>query len=441
MVYLLYDFILLLAALVLIPCCYLKGLRTGSCRRGMGERLGFFAPGRLGSLAGKRVFWIHAVSMGETRAVLPLVKALKKAYPEVALIISNVTETGHEIASQVDEIECCLFFPYDFSPVVRRVLRQVKPSLIIIVETEIWPNFVRLARAEHILVVLANGRISDRSYPRYQLIKMFIRPILEQFHAFGMQTAEDARRLRLLGAPASKVHVSGNVKFDLDVAFPDHSTVAQLRKHYHLPGSELIWVAGSTHAGEEEVVIAVYQQLLRGGKSLRLVLVPRHPERCAGVEKMLAGRDIPYTRCSALRPREAVLASGTVLLVDTVGELQQLCMVADIVFVGGSLVPVGGHNILEASAACKPVVFGPHMHNFREISQMIVEAGGGVMVSGQKELADVMERLLVDAGLRLSMGDKGFELIQKNLGATAFTLEMIRKVLAESSSTMGEQHG
>jgi len=165
MVYLLYDFILLLAALILIPYYYFRGVRYRSFRQGMKERLGFFAPGRFDCLAGKQVFWIHVVSVGETRAVLPLVKALKKAYPEVALIISNVTETGHEIASQVAEVDCCLFFPYDFSLVVRRVLRQVNPSLIIIVETEIWPNFVRLARDEKIPVILANGRISDRSYP------------------------------------------------------------------------------------------------------------------------------------------------------------------------------------------------------------------------------------------------------------------------------------
>jgi len=440
-VYLLYDFTLLLAALILIPSYYFKGVRTGSFRQGMKERLGFFAPGRFDRLAGKQVFWIHAVSVGETRAALPLVKALKKAYPEVALLISNVTETGHEIASQIAEVDCCLFFPYDFSLVVRRVLRQVNPSLIVIVETEIWPNFIRLARDEHIPVVLVNGRISDRSYPRYQWVKRFIRPILQQFSVLCMQTAENARRLRMLGAPVARVQVSGNVKFDLDIAFPDYPTAAQLKKRYHLPAGELIWVAGSTHAGEEEEVADVYQQLANSGKSLRLVLVPRHPERCSAVGKMLAGRQIGFIRRSELTSMDELLAPGTVLLVDTVGELQQLCAVADIVFVGGSLVPVGGHNILEASAVQKPVVFGPHMQNFKEISRMLLGAGGGVMISRKEELGEVMARLLVDENLRLSMGSKGYALIRKNVGATAFTLEMIGKVLAENSFAMGKEHG
>ena len=434
MVYLLYDLILLLAALILIPYYYFRGVRYRSFRHGIKERLGFFAPGQFDCLAGKQVFWIHVVSVGETRAVLPLVKALKKAYPEVALIISNVTETGHEIASQVAEVNCCLFFPYDFSLVVRRVLRQVNPSLIIIVETEIWPNFVRLARDRKIPVILVNGRISDRSYPRYQWIKRFIRPILRQFSFFCMQTVEDGRRLRMLGAPAALVQVSGNVKFDLDISLPDHPIVVQLKKRYHLPEGELIWVAGSTHAGEEEVVVDVYQQLASRRKLLRLVLVPRHPERCSAVGKMLAGRQIPFVRCSELASMDELLAPDTVLLVDTVGELPQIYVVSDIVFVGGSLVPVGGHNILEASAVRKPVIFGPHMQNFREISQLLLAAGGGVMVSGKSELLTVTQRLLADDTICLNMGAKGYDLIRKNVGATASTVEMIRKVLAEKSS-------
>ncbi len=434
MVYLLYDCILLLAALVLIPCYYFRGVKYRSFRQGIKERLGFFAPGRLDCLAGKRVFWIHAVSVGETRAALPLVKALKREYPQTALVISNVTETGHEIASQVAEADCCLFFPYDFSPVVRRVLRRIHPALIVIVETEIWPNFIRLAHESGIPVVLANGRISDRSYPRYQWIKMFIRPILQQFSRFCMQTAEDARRLRMLGAPAAKVRISGNVKFDLDIPLPDDDDADRLRKHFHLPGGEMVWVAGSTHAGEEEAVADVYQQLMDEGTALRLVLVPRHPERCPEVGKMLAGRGISFVRRRQLTAGDR-LAPGVVLLVDTVGELQQLYAVADLVFVGGSLVPVGGHNVLEASAVRRPVIFGPHMHNFREISQLLLAAGGGIMVAGAGELSAAVKQLLDSEEKRQLMGHAGYELIDKNRGATAFTLEMIRHVLAGGNPT------
>jgi len=430
MVYLLYDCILLLAALVLIPCYYFRGVKYRSFRQGIKERLGFFAPGRLDCLAGKRVFWIHAVSVGETRAALPLVKALKKEYPQAALVISNVTETGHEIASQVVEADCCLFFPYDFSPVVRRALRRIRPALIVIVETEIWPNFIRLANESGIPVVLANGRISDRSYPRYQWIKLFIRPILQQFSRFCMQTAEDARRLRMLGAPAGKVRISGNVKFDLDIPLPDDDDAARLRKRFHLPGREMVWVAGSTHAGEEEAVADVYRQLAAEGVKLRLVLVPRHPERCPGVGKMLAGRGISFVRRRELTADER-LDPGIVLLVDTVGELQQLYTVADLVFVGGSLVPVGGHNVLEASAVRKPVIFGPHMHNFREISRLLLAVGGGIMVADAGELLEAVRQLVGSEEKRQALGNAGYELIDKNRGATAFTLEMIRDVLVD----------
>jgi 3-deoxy-D-manno-octulosonic-acid transferase len=430
MVYLLYDCILLLAALVLIPCYYFRGVKYRSFRQGIKERLGFFAPGRLDCLAGRRVFWIHAVSVGETRAALPLVKALKKEYPQAALVISNVTETGHEIAFQVAEADCCLFFPYDFSPVVRRVLRRIRPALIVIVETEIWPNFIRLANESGIPVVLVNGRISDRSYPRYQWIKMFIRPVLQQFSRFCMQTAEDARRLRMLGAPVGKVRISGNVKFDLDIPLPDDDDAARLRKRFHLPGAELVWVAGSTHAGEEEAVVDVYQRLAGEETRLRLVLVPRHPERCSGVGKMLAERGIPFVRRCELTAAAPPVAAGTVLLVDTVGELQQLCAVADLVFVGGSLVPVGGHNVLEASAVRRPVIFGPYMHNFREISQLLLAAGGGIMVADAGELLEVVRQLVGSGKKRQALGNAGYELIDKNRGATAFTLEMIRDVLA-----------
>jgi len=249
-----------------------------------------------------------------------------------------------------------------------------------------------------------------------------------------MQTAEDARRLRMLGAPAAVVHVSGNVKFDLDIAIPDRPTVARLKKEYLLPEGELIWVAGSTHAGEEEAILDVYKQCLNGEKPLRLLLAPRHPERCPMVGSMLSQRGIPFVQRSKLAAIHGFLAPGTILLIDTVGELQWIYKVADLVFVGGSLVPVGGHNILEASAVHKPVVFGPYMHNFKEISQLLLTAGGGVMVSDTSELLMVMRRLLTNEATRLSMGEKGYDLIQKNIGATAFTLEMIEKVLAGNSS-------
>ncbi|MBN2331865.1 MAG: 3-deoxy-D-manno-octulosonic acid transferase [Deltaproteobacteria bacterium] len=433
MVYLLYDLILLLASLILVPYYAFRGVRSGTLRQGIGERLGRIPPAKLSLLVRRQVFWIHAVSVGETRAAVPLVKGLKKAYPDVALVLSSVTETGHEIASNLSQVDCCLFFPFDFSWVVRRVLAAIRPELIIIVETEIWPNFVRLADEQNIPVVLVNGRISDRSFPRYRRFRWFLRRILERFSLLCMQTDQDAKRIQLMGAPKELVHVSGNMKFDLGDILPG-ANIQAVKERYQLPDDALIWIAGSTHAGEEEEVVAAYQQLLAEGKKLFLVLVPRHPNRCKGVGEMLRQRGISFARRSELPVTASFLAAGTVLLMDTVGELQKLYGVADVVFVGGSLVPVGGHNLLEASAVKKPVLFGPQMHNFKEISRLLLEAGGGLMVADGNELFTVMGRLLDSPAERYELGERGYQVVARHAGATALTIDLIRSVLTQDAA-------
>jgi len=428
-VYLLYDLILLVAAAFLIPWFLLRGLRHGKVRRGIRERLGIYEAGRLAPLAGRKVIWVHAVSVGETRAAIPLVRALKAAYPQNALVLSNVTETGHAIAGGIKEVDLCIFFPFDLSWVVRRVLVRIKPSLIVIVETEIWPNFVRLAHQSGIPVLLVNGRISDRSYPRYRRARWLFRPILEQFSAFCMQTVQDAERIRGMGAPPERVEVTRNLKFDMQTTLPDPTAAASLRQSLGLPERASIWVAGSTHAGEEEVVLDVYRQLVEEGRDLVLVLVPRHPERCRGIGEMLSGRGITFVRRTAAGSSARPLAPGEVLLVDTVGEMLKLYAVADLVFVGGSLVAVGGHNILEASLLKKPVIFGTYMHNFKEISELLLKVGGGIQVASSAELVAAVRRLLDNDAEGRRMGERGHALLEANAGATEHTLAVIRRLL------------
>jgi 3-deoxy-D-manno-octulosonic-acid transferase len=428
-VYLLYDLILLGAAAVLIPWYLLHGLRHGKVRRGIRERLGLYATGRLAPLADRKVIWVHAVSVGETRAAVPLLRALKAAYPQSALLLSNVTETGHAIAGGLKDVDVRLFFPFDLSWVVRRALAQIKPSLIVIVETEIWPNFVRLARQDGIPVLLVNGRISDRSYPRYRRARWLLRPILERFSAFCMQTQQDAERIRGMGAPPERVEVTRNLKFDMQATVPDPAAAASLRQSLRLSDRASIWVAGSTHAGEEEVVLDVYQQLLAEGRALVLVLVPRHPERCRGVGEMLSGRGIPFVLRTAVETASRSLASGEVLLVDTVGEMLKFYAVADLVFVGGSLVPVGGHNVLEAALLKKAAIFGIYMHNFKEISELLLAAGGGVQVADAAELTEAVRRLLDHHEEASRMGERGHALLEANAGATEQTLAVIRRQL------------
>lgn len=422
---LLYDLLLIFAALLLVPTYWLRSIRHGKSRRGIRERLGYYSPEHLQQLAGQSIIWVHAVSVGETRAAAPLLKGLRQQYPDKKILLSNVTETGHAIAQRNKDIDICLFFPFDFSWTVRRVLQIVRPDLIVIVETEIWPNFTRQAKQLNIPLVLVNGRISDRSFPRYRLFRPLLRPVLHSFSAFCMQSQLDAERIVQLGAKSDSVENTGNLKFDHELRNLDEAGIVALKRQFRLPETTQILVAGSTHAGEEAQLLDVYQQLLAQGRRLLLLLVPRHPERSREVEALLQQRKISYRLRSSLVGTTPLLSAGEVLLVDTLGEVLNLYAVAELVFVGGSLVPTGGHNLLEASLSGKPVLFGPHIHNFREISAKLVRAGAGLMVADSREFLD-KTLLLLDDPLRCrAMGQAGRSLIAENAGATQRTLQRI----------------
>ena len=427
--YLLYNILLLLLALPVLAGHLLHGLLRGRRRQGVRERFGYFAPERLAPLAGKKTVWVHAVSVGETQAAAPLVKALKNRYPDWAVVLTNVTETGHRVARGIAGVDLCLYFPYDFSWTVRRVFAQLKPALVVIVETEIWPNFIRTARRNNVPAVMVNGRISDRSFPRYRRLRFFIKPVLRQFSRFCMQSAVDAQRIEAMGAPAEQIEVTRNLKFDMQTGGLNEQNPAPIRKKYGLPIESRVLVAGSTHIGEEEQLVDVYRRLLKSHPDLCLVLVPRHPDRCRVVGELLSSYDLPYSLRSELEEAPVPMAPGAVLLVDTVGELLQFYAVADLIFVGGSLVPVGGHNILEAALLKKPVLFGPHMHNFKEISCLLGKAGAGLVVADGKEFYRVATNLLADSERRQEMGAKGYALLQDNRGATERTLQAIERIM------------
>ncbi len=431
MVYLLYDLILCLSALFLVPYYLLRGVRYGKTRRGIRERLGSYSRGFTESLRGRQVIWVHAVSVGETRAAAPLFKAIRKRYPDAVLLLSHVTETGREVALTVAEADRCIFFPFDLSWITRRVLRTIKPAVVILVETEIWPNFVRAAHLQGVPVVLVNGRISDRSLPRYRLARRFLKPVLAEVSAFCMQTAHDARRIRLLGAAPEQIMVSGNLKFDMPEPLVSANPRSELLQRFRLPPDSLIWVAGSTHAGEEKLVAEVYRQLLDKHPELFLTLVPRRPERIRQVREELVRLQFRSVLRSSIDNDEPPLRTGDVLLVDTVGEMLTFYAMADIVFVGGSLVPVGGHNILEASLLSKPVLFGPHMENFKEIAGLIRKAEGGLTVVDGDDLYHQVRLLLDNPSERRRLGENGYNLLLQNRGATERTLEVIDRHMGQ----------
>lgn len=426
--FLLYDVLLAGFGLLLVPIYALRRMRPGKVRHGVRERFGFHSWEWLEKIAGREVIWIHAVSVGETRACIPLVRALKETWPGAALVLSNVTETGHSVGRGIPEFDHCLYFPFDFSRAVRKVLGRVRPTLVILMETEIWPNFLSSAHEMKIPVVLANGRISDRSYPRYRRLSPLLGPLVKPVAAFCMQSEGDAERIRRIGALPERVHVTRNLKFDVPFEVPGERAVRQSKVKYHLPSEGRVWVCGSTHAGEEEMIVSAFSRLRREHPDLLLVLIPRHPGRCRGLAETLRCKGVPVVLRSELAVFERSLRPEEVLLVNTIGEAIELYSLAEVVFVGGSLVRAGGHNVLEPAMVKKPVVFGPYMGNFKEIAQLLEGAGGGETAADEADLVARVRSLLDEPQRRRDMGAAGHRLLLENRGATLETIAIIKNL-------------
>ncbi len=431
MVYLLYDLILYVSALFLVPYYLYRGLRYGKARHGIRERLGVYAQDFRQLLQGRKVIWVHAVSVGETRAAIPLLKSLRERYPDSFLILSNVTETGRKIATGVSEIDYYIFFPFDLRWVVRKALDIIRPSIIILVETEIWPNFVLEAKRKKIPLVVVNGRISDRSFPRYRMAGKLLEPVLDSISDFCMQSEQDSRRIRHLGATVGRVQVTGNLKFDMQPPQINSADLESIKGELRLPVNGCVWVAGSTHDGEESQLVDVYRQLQKICPDLFLVIVPRHPERCRQVCEELTKLGIVAVLRSTLATMSRGFQPGEVMVVDTLGEMLKLYALSDLVFVGGSLVPIGGHNVLEASLMKKPVLFGPYMQNFKEIARLLRAAHGGLQVKDSADLYRQMKLLLENPTEAERIGDNGRYLLQENQGATERTLTVLSRHIAD----------
>jgi 3-deoxy-D-manno-octulosonic-acid transferase len=431
-----YNVLALISIIFVVPYHYYRSVTRGR-PPAFAQRFGFIPAAELEKLAGSGVIWLHAVSVGETIAAIPLVKELRRRFPEQKIVISNVTETGREVAGKIAGVDLCLYFPFDYPFAVNGLLRKVRPSLILIMETELWPNFIRAANRLAIPVLLVNGRISDKSFHRYLRFKWFFQPILANLSALCMQSAEDARRITDIGAPANRVHISRNLKYDIAAAPQSSQNRAELRRRYLIPEDILVFTAGSTHNGEEEMVLEAYRAVLNEGREAFMVLAPRHPERASQVAELLSRAGFSYTRRSALDTRREPFTSGEVLLLDTVGELFDVYAVSDLVFVGGSLVPNGGHNVLEPASLRVPVLFGPHMNNFREIASLLLEFSAGVRVADGAELAVAVSSLLADREKRLEMGDNGARLLAENSGSTERHMAVIERFMGGGNALIG----
>ena len=406
--------------LAALPVFLLQAILRGKYRRALRERLGA-VPAWSGAAA---PLWVHAVSVGEVLAAIPLVRQVESRWPALPILMSTVTDTGRGVGLQRLPGKPFVYFPLDFDWAVRRALDRIRPRAVLLTETELWPIFIRACGQRGVPVVVVNGRISPRSYPRYRRVRFWFGRVLRGVRIFCMQTPEDAARIRDLGAPAERVHVVGNLKFDL-AGDEDPAEGARVRALLGLAPDRPVLVAGSTHKGEEPPVLEAYRQARSAVPDLALIVAPRHPERLDEVVGLLREAGLRWVRRS-----QAPIPDGTaVILVDTMGELARLYAAGSVVYVGGSLVPIGGHNVLEPAAHGRPVLFGPHMGNFAEMARLFREQGAGLEIHDGASLAAETVRLLGDPAEARRMGDAGRRIVATHRGAAVRTVALLEAVL------------
>lgn len=404
-----------LVVYLLIPLLLLmqwrKGFRNKDYWQHWGERFGFCpqVPTDI---------WIHAVSVGETRAIATLIKRLLKDQPNCKILLTISTPTGRETAHTLFKGEIgrsiqLAYLPYDIGSFVKRFMRRTKPKLGVIVETEVWPNLVVKAEQHKIPLLYVNVRLSERSFKKYQKWPHFSKFIFSKIGFLAIQSAADAARVHKLGVPISRMAVTGNIKFDLNLPPSLRETAQGLRSMVR--GNRTIWIAGSTRDKEEEKVLSVFKQLKKTHTDLLLILVPRHPERFDPVAKLCQRLGFKCVRRTE-QPSE-INENIDIYLGDTLGDLSLMYATSDIAFVGGSLVEFGGQNILEPCALGIPVVFGPHMYNFEEISSLTLEADAGIQVQNSNDLEQTINQLIADPNRRDQIGENGKKLIEQHKGA------------------------
>lgn len=424
MIYFLYNVILTCFLIVYIPTLFLQSLFRKRPARLLKERLGGFP-----DLSAQHPIWFHAASVGEVLCCMPLLKKIRQEVPDTAIVLTTMTSTGKETAKKlIPEANWIFFFPLDHPWLIRRVLKKLKPRLFLIAETELWPNLLRLCRSKNIPVLLFNGRISENSLRGYLLFKSFFKRCLESISFFLMQSEEDRNRIIEIGAPSQRTTVVGNIKFDQIPPDKNSEPSTDLSTSFRLQGNETILIAGSTHQGEEEIFIQVYKDLKKTYPHLILILAPRHLNRLEDVEKLLSQEGLRWKRRSSF-PQQDPKEGKEVILLDTMGELMRIYSLGTIVFIGGSLVSIGGHNPLEPLLFKKCVLFGPYMFNFLEISRRLIAERGAVLVKDRETLFFQLKRLLSDEKTRKEIGENGYRFLQKHRGATERIFETIRPFL------------
>ncbi|RMD57353.1 MAG: 3-deoxy-D-manno-octulosonic acid transferase, partial [Nitrospirae bacterium] len=407
-----YEILSLIGLLLYLPVLFTK--------KGPEDRITFIRE-RLGlSKYDKVDIWLHAVSVGEMIAALPLLKAIKQAYPEKRIMLSTITYTGQKVAKEkCSEAHRIMYMPWDSSLILRRVIKEASPLVFITIETELWPNLFRNLKKHNTKILLMNGRISASSHRGYSYIKPFIKHVLSLVDVFCMQDEISAKRILSLGAPRERVKVIGNFKFHLSAPSSLPKWTEKIKG--------IIISAGSTHRGEDEIILKAYKDIKVEEEHVKLIIAPRHPERFKEVEELIKTYNMSYIKRTEIRDTKESIDEDVVLL-DTIGELSGVYACCTIAFVGGSLVPIGGHNILEPAYWSKPIIIGPYMDNF-PIVEDFIKSGAAFTVKDEVEMANTIKKLLRDKKALEEAGAKAKEIVNKNIGAVERAMEVLRGVL------------
>ncbi|MFH1239237.1 MAG: 3-deoxy-D-manno-octulosonic acid transferase [bacterium] len=423
--YFLYNILLLIVVILISPFVLVKMVISARWRAGLGERFGFLPPG---AKADNSIL-IWAASVGEVRAAALLVKELNKNFPEAKIVLATMTPEGNRLAKELKLGDRVIFAPLDFFLCVRRVLASIRPKLFVLVETELWPNFIKEAKKSGAKIILVNGRISARSFGKYKAIKDFLKNIFNYFDVISVREPVDKERLIILGAPPDKVVVSGNIKYDQ--LADDKQALKPSDKSYRefgLKPEALVLVAGSTKENEEEIILKAYRKITEKFTALRLIIAPRHLKRVKEIENILKQQNFEYIKKTDLG-KTASVSDKAVILLDTMGELVKAYSLATVAFVGGSLVKTGGQNIMEPASLGKPVIFGPYMESFWETALLLKKTGGAVEIKDGEELAGKVSYFLANPQVRAAKGEELRQAVLSMRGATQRNIELIKKLI------------
>jgi 3-deoxy-D-manno-octulosonic-acid transferase len=434
----LYNVTTLLGFLLLAPYYAFKILVAGKYRQSIRQKLGAMPDEMVSAVKGRPRIWVHAVSVGEVTAAAPIVAALKGKLPEASIVLSTATETGQAMARRlIPQATAFIYFPLDLFPVVKKVIDRIDPDIVILTETELWPNFLRHCMKRRIPAVMVNGRISPRSFRRYSRTSFFWKKVLASVLEIGVISAVDRERFLAIGAAAASVKVMGNAKYDSLASRVSGEAWSRKAAQMKMTPETRVFVAGSTHEGEEAIVLTVYRALLQEWPDLRLIVVPRHPERGKAVRELVTAQGQPCVMLSE------ILAEGPpdrgVVVVDVIGELFSLYSLASVVYCGGSLVAKGGQNILEPAAWGKVVFYGPSMEDFSDEKALLEEAGAGIPVRNAAELLEGVKALLSNPAELRRRGVEGQKRVMSSRGAAERYAAMIIKILGNRQQATGDR--